>query len=91
MAAGLDPARIYASVPSNPGDLPLRAVRDHLLRDLPGLWLAADRDGGLLYHRVGMVPFLPLSLCAARRPVHDALAQAEGLLRKDRHSPHMAR
>ena len=50
------------------------------LRDLPRLRLAAHRDGGVLHRHVAVVPFLPLPLCAARRPVHDALAEAEGLL-----------
>ena len=77
---GTHPARLYASVPSDPGLRAVRAVRGHLLRDLPRLRLAADRHGRLLHPGLAVVPFLPLQVRAPRRPVHHAVAQAAGLL-----------
>ena len=76
VAAGHDPARLHASVPPAAGDRAVRALRGDLLRDLPGLRRAAHRDGGVLHHRVAVVPLLPLPLRAARRPVHHAVAEA---------------
>ena len=53
-------------VPSDAGDRAVHAMRDHDLRDLPRLRLAAERHGDLLHHRVAMVSLLPLQVsCAA--------------------------
>ena len=46
VAARHDQARLRASVPPAPGAGAARAVRGHLLRGVPGLRHAADRDGG---------------------------------------------
>ena len=80
MAARLDPARLHAPVPSAAGDRAVRALRGHLLRDLPRLRLAADRHDALLHPGLAVVPLLPLPVRAPRRPVHHAVAEAAGLL-----------
>ncbi len=84
VAARDDPAGLYAPVPSDPGDRAVHPVLRHLLRDLPRLRLAADRHGGLLLPDLAVVPFLPLQIRPARRPVHHAMAEAAGLLTKRR-------
>src|SRR5204863_6296834 len=80
VAGGLDPTRVHAPVPSGPGDYASHPVHHHVLRDLPGIRVATDRDGDLLCRRVAVVPLLPLPVCAARRSIHHAVAEATGLL-----------
>src|SRR5437867_2679650 len=65
MARRIDPARIYASVPSDSSGDAVRAVRDYFLCHLSGLRLTAERDGNLLCHRVAVVSLLPLQVCTA--------------------------
>src|ERR1041385_9212800 len=60
MARGIDPARIYASVPSHSSANAVRTMRDYLLRHLPRLRLTAERDGNLLRYRVAVVSLLSL-------------------------------
>src|SRR5581483_5245508 len=80
VAGGQHSPRLHASVPSGAGGAALHAVRDHANRDLPRLRFAVERDGHLLCHRVDLVPLLPLQVRAARRSVHDAVAEATRLL-----------
>ena len=74
-------------VPSAAGHRAVLPVRGHLLRDLPRLRLAADRHGGLLLPDLAVVPFLPLQIRASRRPVHDAVAEAAGILNEEQARP----
>ena len=81
VAAGLDPARLYASVPSDAGHRAVLPVLRHLLRHLPRL-SASQLIAMVAFYIVDLavVPLLPLPVRAARRPVHDALADAARLL-----------
>ena len=62
---------------------PAGALRDHLLRGVPGLWHPVGRDDRLLHRGVAVVPLLALSLREPWRPVHHALAAPEGLLSRN--------
>src|SRR3954471_6210533 len=80
LAGRLDPSWLHAPVPPGTRVVAADPLRDHAVRNLPGVWHAADCDGGLLHHRVALVPLLPLQVRAPRRPVHDAVAEAEDAL-----------
>ena len=78
---GVDQARLRAPVPPAAGAVAAGALRRDLLRGVPRLRHAADRDDVLLHRRLAVVPLLALPFRAARRPVYHALAEAAGILK----------